>query len=341
MSWLRDNLKGMSTIGGGVAGGAVGGPLGAVIGSQAGGLIGSLFGDDSDADAARALAEQAYKQYEGIDTQDLSDQINYQQIQDLMAQYNPNLDKSLAELSQRKEGRNALLDALKGYKGISEQGLSAIDRANIAANRQSADLQNKASQEAIVQDMQQRGTLGGGAELASRLGAQQNTSNSMYNQGMQTASQAQQARMNALAGLGSIGGTLQSQDTAFDQSNRDARMMIDKYSNMNRFNQLQAQQNTAANNTGIANKQVSDRINEKNNYFGRRLSLAEGKSNALLGQSGVRQKQSDQRNQDWANMANMGMQGVGSYMNYQQRNADQSAKHPNYQAPNPFSWKMS
>lgn len=126
-------------------------------------------------------------------------------------------------------------DVLRQYQDLSTQGLSAIDRAALAEIQNEIATQERGQREAILQNMAQRGMSGSGAELAANLLAQQQASQTASLEGQRIASQAQQARLQALQNVAQLGGQLG--ETEYERALNQARAqdVINQFNAQNRF----------------------------------------------------------------------------------------------------------
>jgi hypothetical protein len=147
-------------------------------------------------------------------------------------------------------------DVLRQYQGLSQEGLSAIDRAAIAEIQNEIATQERGQREAILQNMAQRGMSGSGAELAANLLAQQQASQTASLEGQRIGAQAQQARLQALGNVAQLGSVLG--ETEYERALNKARAedVINQFNVQNR-NVAQAQNLAAA--QAIANARTEQR----------------------------------------------------------------------------------
>lgn len=128
-------------------------------------------------------------------------------------------------------GRDAEMGALRQMQGIAEGGgYTDIERGQIRQAQQQAAQHERSQRLAALQQMQMRGMSGGGAELASRLTAQQGGANRAANDATNIATAGQQRALQAMQSTAEIGSRQQNQGLkranaidAFNRANAEAR----------------------------------------------------------------------------------------------------------------------
>lgn len=164
--------------------------------------------------------------------------------------------------------KTAQIDALNRLAQISDEGgLTLSDKA--AMNQILGDLAQRdaASRAATREEMQARGTLGAGAELASRLTGQQQTAQLASQRGMDIAGQAQQRALDAIMQRGALAGDIRGQEFGEQSSLAQARDAIARYN-------AAASERAQGYNLGLAQQQFQNKLN-----------LTGPKANAKLGQA--------------------------------------------------------
>jgi hypothetical protein len=103
----------------------------------------------------------------------------------------------------------AQIDALSKLGELSEGGMNEADK-NALLQLQSQQAQaNRGQQEAIQQNMAERGMAGGGQEMAARLQAQQSGADRGAMLGSQINADASQRALQAMMNAGELGGQMQ------------------------------------------------------------------------------------------------------------------------------------
>lgn len=128
-------------------------------------------------------------------------------------------------------GRDAEMQALRQMQGIANAGgYTDVERGQIRQAQQQAAQYERSQRQAALQQMQQRGMSGGGAELASRLQAQQGGANRAANDATNIATAAQQRALQAMQNTAQIGANQQETGLkragaidAFNRANMEAR----------------------------------------------------------------------------------------------------------------------
>jgi hypothetical protein len=115
-----------------------------------------------------------------------------------------------------KQGLSSQRAALRAIEDVYKQGgLTAIDRARLEDIRRQNQMQERASREAILADLERRGLSGSGTELAARLANQQGTADRLSSEGLTVAADAERRALEAMALSGTMG-----RDLATDIFNR-------------------------------------------------------------------------------------------------------------------------
>lgn len=309
-------------------GSALAGAAGAV-GSIAGGIMGSNAQSDA-ADKQAAIGQQAVAGYQNIDIPSIQEQqVQLQKIasagnltpeQEQIFQQNQSV---LNSYQQNPEASSAQMQALKSLQQIGKSGgLTAMDKANLneIANKQSnAESQNRA---AVLQNMQQRGMGGSGAELAALLSGNQQSNQEASNQGFNVAAQAQSRALQALQGAGQLGQGIEAQQFGEAGQKAAAQNAINQFNTANQQNvagqnvqrsnyaqerNLNNNQQLNAANTNIANQ---NEIYNKGLYqqqFANQTTKQAGVANALNHVAAAAGAQG----QAGANLGNAIGQGIG------------------------------
>lgn len=162
----------------------------------------------------------------------------------------------------------AQMEALSKLGQISEEGgFTLADKAALNKTLGALSRRDAGARAAIAENMQARGTLGAGAELAQRLAAQQESSQMASERGMDIAAQAQQRALNAIMQRGQMAGQMRGQEYGEQERLAQARDAIARYN-------ADALTGAQAYNLGLAQRQ-----------FENKRGLAQLRANAKLGQA--------------------------------------------------------
>src|SRR6478736_1860803 len=205
----------------------------------------------SDAQA-RALA-----QYLGIDVPDIVDQqLNLQQYQSAgtldpaLEQALTQGDTALAGVSTDPSLRQSQMEALQSIAGLASGNPSQADLAGYELARQNSAAEMQAKQNQILQEMQQRGQAGSGAELLAKLTGAQSGTQMLQQAQLQQAKDMQAARLAALAQQSNMASNVRNQDYSEAANTAKARDAIAQFNAQN--SQAVNSRNTAAKNTAQA-----------------------------------------------------------------------------------------
>ncbi len=261
--------KGIGMAGSGAAAGSAFGPIGTGIGAGIGLLTGLFGGDDGLSEEAAAKLREAAEAIKAIDIPEIDKAIALQQFQqtgtfspELMEKIQLEADKKTA-LVEDPENRARQEMALNALKELSQTGMSAIDRAQMAEMRSQVaqDLQAKNAQ--IMQEAQMRGQSGGGQQLAQQLMSSQAGSQQASRDAMRQAAAAAQARQGALAQFGSMAGQVRSADVGTQQFNVQNELARQRFLDQNSLARQQA--NIAMSNQArMANLQRQQQVSDMN-----------------------------------------------------------------------------
>ena len=191
-------------------------------------IIGGLFDDSSEKemDQLKKL-EKLYK----------SDKSYY------TAGYTPEqiAAQSVTEDPAMKEAQMGYLQKLMR---LSDEGLSEVDTAAFDEARRQAEATAQRQQNAIINQMRERGIGGSGAELALRAQAAQSAANQAQASNVQQAADAARQRALYAQAYGSALGDVRNQDYRTQAANVDAANRIAQFNaqNVNQAAQYKANQ---------------------------------------------------------------------------------------------------
>ena len=210
-------------------------------------------------------------------------------------------DSQMGGISTDPALRESQMNALNELERVGEGGLRLSDQAAYEKVLGETGAQNRGAQEAIVQNMKERGAYGSGNELATRLMAQQESANRAHGEGLNIAASAADRALSAIMQGGELGGAIRGQDWAEKESVAKAQDAIAAFNaqnqqglygrNTERRNDAQAMnlgssQQIANANTDLRNQ---GQIHNKGLYqqeFENKLSKQDGLSGARQGLAG-------------------------------------------------------
>jgi len=148
---------------------------------------------------------------------------------DLYAGVESSAMRPLSDDADYQTGQEAQRQALRQMQGIAGAGgYTDVERGQIRQAQQQAAQYERSQRLAALQAMQSRGMAGGGAEMASRLQAQQSGANRAANDATNIATAAQQRALQAMQAGSDMGARLSNnranqtfkRDQAVDAFNR-------------------------------------------------------------------------------------------------------------------------
>lgn len=174
--------------------------------------------------------------------------------------YVPELEQEFPELKSQFEQVQAdprlkaeQAKALEGLSQRAEGGLTPDDIAQIENIKRNVAGQARAQDASIMQNMEQRGIGGSGAELMARLAASQQAAQQASLDSQQLASLDYQAKIDALMQLGNLAGSQREQ--AYQEEAQKATA-LDRMKELNQAARYDVQgRNVAAKNTASLGRQ--------------------------------------------------------------------------------------
>jgi G:T/U-mismatch repair DNA glycosylase len=304
------------------------------IGAVASPIIGGLFGSRSAKKQARAAADAraaALAEYAKVVLPGISEQELDLILPELQGEINPELNQieTLQDSQQIQDPaiKEMQMKALEDMAGISKGGLREEDMAAFREMRRNVESENQANQEKILQDMQRRGTMGSGMELAAKLQANQAATDRMSAGGDRLAQEAATRALQALTQTSNMGGQLTDQNFR-EQSAKDA---INQFNTRNRqdVGNANVSAKNAAQSANLAARQnlADQRVNMQNQQQQYNKGLIQQNYNNQMGMASAKAGQyagvAQASDQAASNAAQSGAQlgaGVGSafagMMNY-------------------------
>jgi len=235
----------------------------------------------------------------------------------------------MANVSTDPRLRQAQMAALGGLQEtVDSQGMTAADKYAMQQIQDQSAQQERGQRASILQNAQQRGVAGSGLELASQMQNQQESASRAANQGFAVAAQAQQAKLQALNQLGTLGGNIQGQDFSQQAQIAAAKDAISKFNATNQQNQmnlnvgarneaqlgnLQNKQNIANANVDIANTQESVNKGLTQQDFENQYKKAGGVANTLQNQAQSQSQQATSRRESTDKLIGTGLSAAAMF----------------------------
>jgi hypothetical protein len=269
---------------------------------------GSLMGANQaqkDRDAANDARKQALAQFSGMEAPDIEKMLLNLQQYESAGSYNPEMEQlvnlgptAMEGISLDPQTRAAQMDALQKMSGYASGQLQEGDLAAFELAKRDAAGQDQAKQNQILQEMQQRGQAGSGAELLARLKSSQSSADRLNQAGLEQAKQIQNARMAALQNQSTMANQLHSQDYGEQSNLAKAKDLISQFNTQNA-------QSLNTRNTGSLNNAQQTNLSNLQNIRNLNTQTA---NNQQISNKGLVQK-------DFDNKINLGAARSGQYNN--------------------------
>lgn len=304
---------------------------GAIAAPVVGGLIGADQASATRGDANN-LRSQALAQFAGLSVPDIEQmKLALQQygvegtLSPEMVQQITQGDTALSGVSLDPRLRQSQLDALNQMSSYAKSGMTSADQAAYELARRNAASEAQAKQGQILQNMQQRGIGGSGAELLASLQNAQSGADRLQQAQLEEAKARQNARMAALQQQSNMAAGLRSTDYNEQANLANARDQIARFNaqNAQNVNQMNTQarnlaqqqnltnaQNVRNMNTQTANQQQQFNKGLLQQNFNNQMGLAGAKSSALTGAAQSKDMQAGQTAGMWGGIG----QGVGGIL---------------------------
>ena len=315
----------------------------AVIGAgmMAGSAISGILGANAKKEAADRqfdLAKENVQGFSNIQLPTIDEQLlKLKQLQssgELTYEEEQLIQQQVSKLESYKanpEAYTAQMQALQKYTQMSNEGLTATDKANVDQILSTVNNENASNQATIGQNYAQRGMSGSGTEAATRLLAGQSAAQTASNQGFQTAALNQQTKMNALERQGKLAQDIENQRFGQAQAKAAAGDVIGQFNtklaadinqrnvagrNMTAAATLADKQRLEAANTDIANReQIANKSLPQSN-FQNEITRQGGISNATTGQANAINAQGAANAGLWSGLAEAGSKVGSALMDY-------------------------
>ena len=159
--------------------------------------------------------------------------------------------------------RQEQMKALDRVSQLADKGFSDEDMMAFNIARQNAAGEAEAKQNQILQNMQQRGQGGSGAELIARLQSAQNSANQLSLEQQKQAIEQAKARKDALAMLSNQSGSLRSQDFGEQSKIAEAKDLVNRI-NMQNAQNVEGSNVAARNNAAQRNLETQQQLSNQN-----------------------------------------------------------------------------
>ena len=293
-------------------------------------------GQRDDANAAR---QQALAQFANLEVPDIKSQELLLQEYALTGQMTPELEMLLQQNPTAMENisidprlRVEQMSALEQMSGLAEGKMNPADAAAFELARRQSAAEAQAKEGQILQNMQQRGQGGSGAELMARLQSNQSGADRLQQAELEQAKAMQNARMAALTQQANMSGQLRTQDYGEQSNLAKAKDLINQFNTQNaqgvqqrnvvtknnsQLTNLQNQQNNANMNTELRNKQqISNKALIADQYQ-RQLQLAGAKAGQYQAQAQNNDTRAAQTAGMWGGLGQAAATGISGYANNQ------------------------
>lgn len=327
-------------VAGGMAAAGIGGSLvGGIMGNQASKK--AMAQEMALREAALQVANQL--KIPEIDAQKLVLE-NPQQVWDFI----PEREKAMLMDASAMEDvavdprlEQAQMDALAGLEERAADGLTAEDMAMLRDVQRQTGGAEQARQQSILANMEQRGLGGSGAELATRLKSNQDASRTAAEAADRIAIASQQAKMNALSGMGNLAGQIRSQSFGEQSDVAKAQDIINQFNTQQRAGAQQRnvdaantanlqranlQQQLETNRANLANQEQQYNKELLQQNFANERDKAQMQMGALLGQAAAVGQYGQNKAANTANMwSGIGQalsSGIGAYGAYNASETD-------------------
>lgn len=230
-------------------------------------LTGGIFSADSDAEAEGALRKGS-KAFDDLKLPEIDPvtlreseyvgdvnptlvgkpkDIEQRDVDAVLGQVTNQGDSEMNGISTDPRLRDAQMAALSSLQGVADSGgMDSADVANMSRIQNQTAQADKGRRDAILQGMSRRGMGGGGSELLAQLQSSQAATDRQSQEGLDIAGMAQRRALEAMAGAGSLGGSIRGQGFGEKSDIAKAQDVV---------NQFNAGNTTSGsfNNAGIAN----------------------------------------------------------------------------------------
>lgn len=302
------------------------------IAAVAGPILGGIFGGGqaaADRAEARRQIEAAVAKLEAVGVPSAEAMAVTLQHLKSAGQLTPEYEEAIGQ--KDTELKNIQLDprskeaqyrALDELEQQGDGGLRLGDEAAMAEAMGTVQTKQRGARDAIEGSLKARGAFGSGAELASKLAANQEGAQEANAIGLKTAGAAQDRALQAIIQAGEMGGNIRGQEFGEQKAITSAQDAINAFNTSN--SRAVVERNTAAKNaaqqfnlsndqrisdenTGLANKEQVYNKELQQKQYESELQKAQSVANARAGQASQLSKDAAATGKQWAGVG----QGVG------------------------------
>jgi hypothetical protein len=261
-------------------------------------VAGGLFG--SEGEGGNAALEAAIREFSGIRAPSAEEMMVELQKLVSTGRITPAQAEAIMMESSAWEGveadpiaKAAQYKALAGLQGVSEEGITEIEQADIRRIQDELATTSRGDQGAIMESMRRMGKGGSGMELAGRMGASQAATTRASREGLDTAARARERSLQALMQTGQLSGQIRGQGYGEQAQKAQALDAIQRFNVTNRqstqeqnidrreqaqYYNLGEKQRTSDYNTMLENQNRLRDSDLKQQEFENKMSLAAGRS---------------------------------------------------------------
>lgn len=216
---------------------------------------------------------------------------------ELIGEYQAILEQNPDQLSTEMGGvstdprlAQAQMQYLEALGQQGQTGLTATDRNAFDQLQRGVASQEQSRQNAILQNMAQRGVGGSGMELAARLQSSQSGADRAQQESMALAAQAQQRALEAQAAAGGLAGQMRTQEFGEKSDIARAKDIMGQFNQQNqlatRRGNVQEQRQTQAGNLQMRQSMENQRTNTANEQEKLNKALLQQRFSNELGRAG-------------------------------------------------------
>ena len=317
--------------------------------AMASGVVGGIMGGKSAKKAAAAqqaaiaaAMEQAMSIINAVGAPpDLSKAIMIEQLQ-LAGVYTPEMEEAVnvevSKVSQIQEDKALRDNQVRALQEISKRGragLTAEEKAEFNKSRGEVQRDLEAKNQQIIQNLAMRGQAGGGAEIASRLLASQESADRASEEADRINAAASARALEAIRESGQLSGQLRGQDFDIEATKAGAQDEFDRFNvenqiarqqrntesrNVAQATNLGEKQRIQDTNTAAANQEKYRQVQAQRDFWSDKMRQAEAKASVLTGGAGMMGQaaggQDNAAANMWGQIGAAGSSGFGALSNY-------------------------
>lgn len=215
------------------------------------------------AKASTGGMEQALAELNAVQLPDIEKQKLVLEQLSSTGEYTPEMLQSLSldpsameQISIDPRLKGAQMSALDQLGELSKGGLSPSDAAAFELARRETESAAQARDQQLMQNLQQRGISGGGAEIAMRRASGAEASDRQNIANLEILKSAQQRALEALGQSASLAGDIRGQEYGEQSALAKSRDLINQFNTEN-------QQRTAQSNVGLRNQAQAQNLSER------------------------------------------------------------------------------